>query len=130
MGRVPRLVACCVVSLSFMLMPYSTLHAHVSDLEHSHLHGGHVHDLAPDEHDVRSVDQVVQISVATTHLNPLVAWDSVDWTPVLCVLAFLALSLPFLTLILRPPARDSEPIPRRTFRHPPLRGPPVFIPEL
>jgi hypothetical protein len=125
MHRLPRLVLCWAVSLSFVLMPYSTLHAHVADHEHTHVHGGHAHDFDSDR-DAKPVDQVVKISVAATTPNPA-TWDWSDWLPVICVVALLSFSLPFVTAILRPPARDSEPIPRRPHRQPPLRGPPAFV---
>jgi hypothetical protein len=122
MGRLPRLVLCYLMSVSFVLMPYSTLHAHLSDHDQVHVHAGHVHDL--DHHgDTRSLDQVVNVSVsAAASSSP--GHDFVIWLPVLCAVALLALALPFLTSILRPPSRDTEPIPRRSHRQPPLRGPP------
>lgn len=125
MGRLQRLILGWVMSISVVLMPYSTLHAHVSDPEHTHVHGGHVHDFDSD-HDVRPVDQVVKISIAATTISPA-GWDWTDWLPVVCVVAVLALSQPFVTMILRPPSRDSDPAPRRTYRQPPLRGPPVSV---
>lgn len=125
MRRLQRLVSCWAVSLSFGLMPYSTLHAHVADQEPTHMHGGHVHDFDSD-HDVKPVDHIVKISVAaTTHTEG--SWDWTHWLPILCVVALLALSLPFVTAILRPPARDPEPIPRRPHHLPPLRGPPGSV---
>jgi hypothetical protein len=129
MGRLQRLVLCWVMSVSFMLMPHSTLHAHVSEHEHTHVHGGHVHDFDRD-HDVRSVDHIVKISVAATTATPA-GFDWTVWLPIVCVLTLLSLSLPFVTAILRPPSRDSEPIRRRPFWQPPLRGPPsISIPAL
>ena len=125
MRRLQRLVLCSVVSLSFVLMPYSTLHAHVADHEHTHVHGGHLHDFDSD-HDVRAVDEVVKISVAATTSSPSTP-DWTDWLPLIYVVALLSLGVPFVTAILRPPARESEPIPRRPHRQPPLRGPPTFV---
>lgn len=112
------------MSISFILMPYSTLHAHISDHEHTHMHGGHVHDLEPD-HDAPSVDQVVQVNVAAATVSTP-TFDWADWLPIVCIVAVLSLCRPLLTSILRPPSRDSEPIPRRSYRQPPLRGPPFF----
>jgi hypothetical protein len=125
MRRLQRLVLCWAVSLSFVLMPYSTLHAHVADDEHTHVHGGHLHDF-DFSHDAKPIDQVVKISVAATSPNPAL-WDWTNWLPVISVVVLLALSLPFVTRILRPPSRASEPIPRRPHCQPPLRGPPAFI---
>jgi hypothetical protein len=125
MRRLLHLVLCSAVSLSFVLMPYSTLHAHVADREHTHVHGGHAHDFDSGR-DAEPVDQVVKISVAATTPNPA-TWDWSDWLPLVCVVTLLSFSLPFVKVILRPPARDSEPIPRRAHRQPPLRGPPVSI---
>jgi len=125
MRSLQRLVLCWVVSLSFVLMPYNTLHAHIGDHEHAHVHGGHLHDFDAG-HDAQPVDQVVKISVAATNTNPATAnWT--DWLPVLCVVVLLAAGLPFVTRILRPPSRDSEPIPRRPHRQPPSRGPPALV---
>jgi hypothetical protein len=125
MRRLPHLVLSWAVSLSFVLMPYSTLHAHVADDEHTHVHGGHAHDFDSDR-DVRSVDEVVKMSVAATTSSPsTLGWT--NWLPLIYVVALLSLSVPFVTAILRPPARDSEPIPRRPHRQPPLRGPPTFV---
>lgn len=124
MCRLQHPVLCWLVSLTFVLMPYSTLHAHVADHEPTHVHGGHVHDF-DSSHDSKPVDHVVKISVAATSTSPAVAWT--DWLPVISVVVLLALSLPFVTRILRPPLRASEPIPRRPHRQPPLRGPPTFI---
>ena len=76
MRRLPHLVLCWAVSLSFVLMPYSTLHAHVADHEHTHVHGGHVHDFDSD-HDAKPVDQVVKISVAATTPS-LATWHWTD----------------------------------------------------
>lgn len=73
MDRLQRLVLGWVMSISVVLLPYSTLHAHVSDPEHTHVHGGHVHDFDSD-HDVRPVDQVVKISIAATTISPA-SWD-------------------------------------------------------
>lgn len=84
-----------------------------------------MHDLDSDRDD-KPVDQVVKISVPATTPNAAI-WDWSNWLPVLCVVALLIFSLPFVTAILRPPARDSEPIPRRPHRQPPLRGPPAFV---
>jgi hypothetical protein len=123
--RLQHPVLCWLVSLSFVLMPYSTLHAHVADHEHTHVHGGHLHDF-DSSHDSKPVDQVVKISVAVTSTSPAaLGWT--DWLPVISVVVLLALSLPFVTRILRPPSRASEPIPLRPHRQPPLRGPPAFI---
>jgi hypothetical protein len=125
MRPLQRLILCWAVSFSFVLMPYSTLHAHVADREHAHVHGGHLHDFASNP-DAKPVDQVVKISVAATRTNPA-TWDWTDWLPVVCIVVLVASGLPFVTRILRPPSRDSEPIPRRPHRQPPLRGPPAFI---
>jgi hypothetical protein len=125
MRRLQRLLLCSVVSLSFVLMPYSTLHAHVADHEHTHVHGGHLHDF-DSSHDAKPVDQVVKISVAATSTNPATL-DWTDWLPVVGIVVLLVSGLPFVTRILRPPSRDSEPIPRRPHRQPPLRGPPASI---
>jgi hypothetical protein len=125
MYRALRLVLGLLISLSFVLMPYGTLHAHVSDHEHTHMHGGHVHDFASD-HDAKPLDQVVKISVPAVTPSPAM-WNWTDWLPVLCVVAVLGLSLPFVTLLLRPPSRDTEPIPRRSHHRPPLRGPPASV---
>jgi hypothetical protein len=125
MHRLPRLVLCWVVSLSFVLIPYSTLHAHVTDQDDTHVHGGHVHDF-DGGHDVKSVDQVVKITVTAATPSPATG-DWTAWLPLICVVGLLIFSLPFVTAILRPPKRNSEPIPRRPHSQPPLRGPPAFI---
>ncbi|MGH8237046.1 MAG: hypothetical protein ACREXP_08490 [Steroidobacteraceae bacterium] len=128
MGRLQRVIFCWAVSFSFVLTPYSTLHAHVSDDEPTHMHGGHVHDFDRD-HDARKVDHIVKISVAATTPSHA-SGDWTAWLPIVCVVALLALSLPFVTAILRPPSRDSEPIRRRPYYQPPLRGPPASVPAI
>jgi hypothetical protein len=117
-----RAIVCWMLCISFILMPYSTLHAHVDEHEHMHVHGGHVHDFDKG-YDTKHADQVVPVSVAATPSPTVLDWTS--WLPLVYVLTALGLALPLLTAILRPPARDSEPIPRRTCWQPPLRGPPL-----
>lgn len=126
MRRLQRFILCWAVSLSFVLMPYSTLHAHVADHDHTHVHGGHVHDFDSGHDDAKPVDQVVKISVAATTANLAIS-DWTDWLPLVCVVVVLAAGLPFVTRILRPPSRDSEPISRRPHHLPPLRGPPASV---
>jgi hypothetical protein len=123
MRRLHRAVVCWMMCISFVLMPYSTLHAHVDDHEHMHVHGGHVHDFDKG-YDLKHADQVVPVTVTATTGPTGLDWTS--WLPIFYVLTGLALALPFLTAILRPPARDSEPIPRRFHWQPPLRGPPAI----
>jgi hypothetical protein len=123
MRRLHRVVVCSMMCISWVLMPYSTLHAHVDDHDHTHVHGGHVHDFGK-EYDLKHADQVVPISV-TAATSPT-GLDWTHWLPIFYVLTGLALALPFLTAILRPPERDSEPIPRRFHWQPPLRGPPAI----
>jgi hypothetical protein len=125
MRRLQRFIVCLLVSFSFMLMPYSTLHAHVPDEEHTHVHGGHLHDFDTSQ-DVKPIEQVVKISVNATTSSPAI-WDWTDWLPVICIVVLLPSSVPFVTRILRPPSRASEPIKRRPHSQPPLRGPPAFL---
>jgi hypothetical protein len=126
MGRSARLLLSWLVSVSYVLMPYSTRHAHVADDQPVHFHGGHTHDLDSD-HDVRIPDEVVTITVPATPSSAATDWTWTDWQAAVNITLILALTLPFVTAILRPPSRKTEPISRRSRRQPPLRGPPLSI---
>ena len=111
------------LNVSLILAPFSTLHAHISEADQAQVHGGHSHDFDPD-HDGDGIDHVFDLKSALAHQAPTVPnWT--DWVPLLLALTLAWICAPLLLSILRPPPQDTEPIPRRTFWHPPLRGPPL-----
>ena len=117
-----RTLWCLLVSVGLVLSPLSTLHAHVTDHTHTHIHGGHAHDLTGD-HD-KLPTQVVDLKASPSDFAPAkVTWA--DWAPLFFVLALVCAWAPPLVTFLRHPRRDTEPILRLSFRVPPLRGPPL-----
>lgn len=142
-----------LLNISFILMPFSTLHMHVMADHHVVLHSGHIHwhdhdvddhdvdDRDMDDHDIgigdhdhhhahehRSHDEH-QLSTLHTAMFDDVKFNVTDWsasTVVLCVLAVWFFSLPYLTAVLRPPAISRPFHNQRSYWHPPLRGPPAF----
>lgn len=130
------ILLCVLMNISLVLVPFRTLHAHVS---HDHavvLHGGHSHDFdhdddhdhggghAHDGHVSQVPDQVLNVHFATVDasISPA-AW--LPFVAFVCALAFCFSFRPYLTAVLRPPAADVRLIStRRNFLHPPLRGPP------
>jgi hypothetical protein len=119
-----------LVLSSFVLTPFSTLHAHVAaDHDHTVLHGGHLHDFDFDDDDhgdrTTSAGHIIDVQLTVSDRSPTeVRWT--EWLPLLIVLDPAWPGLPYLTSILRPPAVDEQPIiSRPSHWQPPLRGPPL-----
>lgn len=120
------LVLCILMCASFVLVPFNTLHVHISaDDDHTQMHGGHDHDSLADEqvHEIGEGDQVVQAHFALADGGTTFNW--VHWLPLFCSLGLLLLFLPRVVSVPRPPGPDDRPILRRSHWRPPLRGPPL-----
>jgi len=133
-----------LLNISFILMPFSTLHMHVMADHHVVLHSGHIHwhDHDVDGHDMDGHDMGLddhahehhsqdehQLSTLHTAMFDDVKFNVTDWSAsnvVLCVLVAWFFSLPYLTAVLRPPAISRPFHDQRSYWHPPLRGPPAF----
>lgn len=121
-----------LLSVSFILAPFSTLHTHLgSGHDHAVLHGGHVHDPhnhahdhAHDSGDIHDAGQAIDVNFAIADRG-VAGFSWTDWLPLICVLAVAWLGLRLSTLILRPPNPDSPPRSRFIYWRPPLRGPPL-----
>jgi hypothetical protein len=114
------------MALSFALVPYNTLHAHFAgDHDHSVLHGGHVHDFAHGETppDQLAADHVVAVKMMAADHGAFSL--STPWMPVLWIMAVMTLGVAAIRDVFRPPGADPRPLKRRSWRLPPLRGPPL-----
>lgn len=125
----PAQILCLLLSVSFLLAPFSTLHAHLGSDHHDYavLHGGHVHDVhnhANDGGDIQDAGHTVDVNFGIADRS-VAGFSWTDWLPLICVLAVVWLSVPLSTLILRSPNPDFRPRPRLTYWRPPLRGPPL-----
>ena len=121
-----------LLGASFVLAPFSTLHAHLGghhDDRHDHgiLHGGHVHDgsHATDDADHHDAGQAVDVNFAMSDRGAA-GFSWTYWLPLVCSLAVTWLMVRHSTLILRPPDPSVGPRLRFTYWRPPLRGPPLL----
>ncbi|MBC8025901.1 MAG: hypothetical protein H7Y89_07915 [Steroidobacteraceae bacterium] len=125
-----RRLACMVLvlmALSFALLPFNTVHAHIAgDHGGSVMHGGHVHDLHHHQVplDVSATDHVVVMQVTAADHGSFSL--SAPWMPVLWILVAMAFGIAALREVFRPPARSAGPLNKRSWRLPPLRGPPLL----
>jgi hypothetical protein len=116
------LLLCLLANISYSLMPFGTLHAHINDSHHGdHVHAGHYHDL----------DTGTQAAADSAAVDlQLIAADrgSIDWThwlPLLIALVVLFSAYQVVSQLLRPPRKENLPSLLRAHRLPPLRGPPL-----
>jgi hypothetical protein len=116
-----------VMALSFALVPFNTVHAHIAnDHEHAVMHGGHVHDLqheqaVPGE---SALDHIIAVQmVAADHGTVSL---TVPWMPVLWLVMAMMFGIAAIREVFRPPGRDPRPLNRRSWHLPPLRGPPLL----
>jgi hypothetical protein len=113
-----------LMALSFVLVPFSTVHAHFVD-DHSVLHGGHVHEV---DHESTTHDDGIEERFVSA---PLVVADKTPgksfgaWAPVFWFLAALTLGIAAIREVFRPPGDDVCPASDHTFQLPPSRGPPL-----
>jgi hypothetical protein len=114
------------MGLSFLLIPFNTVHAHIDDHpEQSQLHGGHFHDFGHEEdgHDLSGSDHYVSA--------PLVAIDKApsgtfaQWVPIVWFVSGMDLGLPAIGEVFRPPGDDPPLLCGFSWQRPPLRGPPL-----
>lgn len=121
------LVLSLLAVVSLVLMPLSTLHAHLDDDHHAtEVHGGHQHDFDPGAAEVES-DVVMDLQItASDRGTRAIEWT--QWLPLLAVTAVLLSASLLLASRVRPRAPDIPPLLRRSFWQPPLRGPPLSIP--
>jgi hypothetical protein len=116
-----------LMALSFALVPFNTVHAHFAgDHDHSVLHGGHIHDFehretAPGQ---PSADHVVAVKMTAADHGSFSL--SASWMPVLWLLVAMTLGVAAMREVFRPPGADPGPPKRRSWRLPPLRGPPLL----
>lgn len=119
------LVLCLLANFGLVLMPLSTLHAHI-DQEHLavQVHGGHDHDFGGSVSEEGSAHVVdLQISALARAVGTL---DWTHWLPLFCVAVVLFANASLSTSLLRPPPPTHPPNSRSRFFQPPLRGPPNF----
>jgi hypothetical protein len=126
MARLPR-VLCVFLSISILLAPSSTLHAHAESDQHAGvLHGGHVHHDATDDKGGHEVESVIDVHYAMADRG-LKAFSWTLWLPLFASIAVFRLAIACLPAIFRPPPRTLR-LPQIRTHHwqPPLRGPPAF----
>lgn len=114
-----------LVLISFVLTPFSTLHAHVSNgHDHGVVHGGHSHDFNSGDIDDVHTDtgQIIDMQLVASDRGTM---PGVERLALASAPELPTLDAPQVTLILRPPPIDDPPIPRRSYWQPPLRGPPL-----
>lgn len=127
----PAQIVCLLLCVSFLLAPFSTLHAHPGS-DHDHpdyavLHGGHVHEVhnhANDGGDIPDAGHTVDVNFAIADRGKA-GFSWTDWLPLICMLAVAWLIVRYSTFILRPLDPDGRPLFRLSYWRPPLRGPPL-----
>jgi hypothetical protein len=138
---------CLLLNASVLLTPFNTTHAHVGhDQQSAEVHGGHRHDVAhgheggvEHSHDdwfeeefsgtapASGEAQVIELDAAVTNQSSLTSIAWVQWLPLACVIAVLAIGTQFCLAILRPPKSSPRSRSHRAYWRPPLRGPPPSI---
>lgn len=122
-----RIIVCLVYCLSFMLMPASMLHAHVTtdQHDHPHVHGGHSHGITLAHADVHEDEShVVELNTAPDHGSNTLWWS---WLALPLVLLFVGLCSVCVGFVLRE-GRCEVCVPKQFPPWPPpLRGPPLSI---
>lgn len=120
-------MVCVLMCISFALLPFNTLHAHVSadHDDHTLLHGGHTHDSIVGEppHETAEGEQVVQAHFAVADAGTSLGW--VQWLTLIFALGSLLLFAPRVFFVPRPPGPDDRPVHSRGHWRPLLRGPPL-----
>jgi hypothetical protein len=116
-----------LMALSFTLVPFNTVHAHIADNhDNSVLHGGHVHDLHHDEAALEESTSDHIVAMQMTAADHGSFSQSVQWMPVLWILVAMAFGIAAIREVFRPPGRSPRPFNQRSWRLPPLRGPPLL----
>lgn len=106
-----------VAVLALLMMQFSGLHLHASNLDDSAaLHGSHVHDVESDGH-----DHTADVDVSIIDLG--IVWSKI--MPVLMAILPTALGIVWVLHTLLSAPTTPFPICRRTNRRPPLRAPPL-----
>lgn len=126
MRRLPRFL-CVFLSISILLAPSSTLHAHPQSDQHAGvLHGGHVHHDENHDQSSHEIEAVIDVHFDMADRG-LKAFSRTLWSPLLGCVAVFGLAIACLPAIFRPPPRTLR-LPQSRTHHwqPPLRGPPVF----
>ena len=130
------LLLCLLLNVSFLLAPFSHVHAHLGQLDDSALvHGGHSHDFdaheSADHHaddwQDHDVEHVIDLdSERAGQIANGLTWS--QWLPLLCMVGLLFSMAPSRAFLLPRPPR-SRPV--LSSQHPPwpppLRGPPISI---
>ena len=122
-----RAIVCLVYCVSCMLMPGSMLHAHVTpdEHDHSHVHGGHTHELAmPDGNIHEHETHVVELNTAPDHGSNTMWWS---WLALPLVLLFIGLCSTCIAFVSRERRREVRAPKQFPPWPPPLRGPPLSI---
>lgn len=141
MNLLARLL-CVMLSVSFVLLPLSRVHAHVSGEGHGYVnvHGGHDHDVGhghehdggTHDHDTGSVHEHGDVGTVVKLKSDLSqgsfqAWKPIHWLAVLFVIAIVVFELLPDRLIPRPPRTRTRPPSPYPHPLPLLRGPPASI---
>jgi hypothetical protein len=120
-------IVVALLGLSFALVPFNTVHAHIADdHDESVLHGGHVHDFHHDRAplDESATDHIVAMQMTAADHGSFSL--SVPWMPVLWIFVAMAFGIAAIREVFRPPGRSPGPFNQRSWRLPPLRGPPLL----
>jgi hypothetical protein len=115
-----------LMALSFALVPFNSVHAHISDdHDHSAIHGGHLHEFQHEQAipGESVLEHVVALQMTASEHGSVSL--SAPWMPVLWFLVVMIFGFALVREVFRPPGRDSTPLVRRSWRLPPLRGPPL-----
>jgi hypothetical protein len=138
---------CLLLNASVLLTPFNTTHAHVGhDQQSAEVHDGHRHGFARGhEHGVEHAHddgfeeeiagggsasgevQVIELDAAVANQSSLTSIAWVQWLPLACVIAVLAIGMQFCLVILRPPKSSPRSRSHHAYLRPPLRGPPLSI---
>ena len=120
-------VVISLMALSFLLVPFNTVHAHIDDHHgRSLVHGGHLHaSTQGDEvHGLNGFDHYVSAQLVASDKSP--GSMSAEWMPVFWFMAPETLGVAAIHEVFRPPGDDPPLVYRHSWRRPPLRGPPRF----
>lgn len=128
------LLLCLLLNISFMLAPFSHMHAHLDQQHDSALvHDGHSHDFDAHEAADHDEDHVIDHSHVVDldgdragQVASMLAWA--QWLPLLCM-AGLLLPLAPSSIVLLPRRRRDRLLfgSQHPPWPPPLRGPPLSI---
>lgn len=134
--RCVTILVCLLLNVSFLLVPFSHVHAHLDHLDDSALvHGGHSHDFddydSAHHHADDSLKHDAERVIDLDGDRPGQAANALSWSkwlPLLCTVGlFFSVALTRVFLLPRPPRNRPVLSSQHPPWPPPLRGPPLSI---